>query len=87
MRVPKYSSLLQERVAGLATQIAQRDAMEERMEACVYAIFERLEDLEAANFRLRERLARSGAAHADAGPDASEAAGCGAPPRDDVTSK
>jgi hypothetical protein len=62
-------ALLQERVGGLQAQIAARDAMEERMEACVYAIFERLQGLELANYRLRERLHHRGTEERDGDVD------------------
>mmetsp|Transcript_11310 Transcript_11310/g.36128 ORF Transcript_11310/g.36128 Transcript_11310/m.36128 type:complete len:447 (+) Transcript_11310:3-1343(+) len=48
--------LLEDKVKGLSREVQRRDALEEKIEACVHALFQRLQQVEADNVALRHQL-------------------------------
>lgn len=48
--------LLEDKVKRLAREVQRRDALEEKIEACVHSLFQRLQQVEADNVALRHQL-------------------------------
>lgn len=57
--------MLQEHIAKLNEEIAQRDRIDQEIEACVCGLFERVRMLESTNEQLRARLTAAGLAAGD----------------------